>query len=88
MATQTKVRDHRFIDGVVVKKRILAEVQSYASTCANMPRLVSILIGHVPEAAVYVRNQERGAQQAGIPFEQVNWAGDISKKAARPSSLR
>ena len=83
MATQTKVRDHRFIDGVVVKKRILAEVQSYASTCANMPRLVSILIGHVPEAAVYVRNQERGAQQAGIPFEQVNWAGDISQESCK-----
>lgn len=77
------LRDHRIIDGVAVKKRILSDVRAYAEKCSAMPRLVSILIGDVPEAAVYVRNQARGAEQAGIPFEQVNWAGDITQESCK-----
>ena len=83
MTMQPGSPDHRFIDGVAVKKRILSQVRDYTAQCTVMPRLVSILIGEVPEAAVYVRNQARGAGQAGIPFEQVNWAGDISQDSCK-----
>lgn len=75
--------DHRYIDGIAVKKRILSDVRNYAEKFPAMPRLVSILIGDVPEAAVYVRNQARGAEQAGIPFEQVNWEGDITQERCK-----
>lgn len=75
--------DHRLIKGSTVKKRIVAEVASYTAQQGDMPRLVSILIGDVPEAAVYVRNQANGAKQAGLPFEQLNWAGDITQEACK-----
>lgn len=79
--------DHRFIDGIALKKRIITEVRRYTEDHPNMPRLVSILIGDVPEAAVYVRNQARGAEQAGIPFEQINWPGDITQNACKARLL-
>lgn len=88
MGTPTGSNDHRFIDGVAVKKRILSEVSDYVQQVAVMPRLVSILIGDVPEAAVYVRNQARGAEQSGIPFEQVNWAGDITQESCKAKLLQ
>ncbi len=63
--------DNRLIDGVAVKKRIIQAVHDYTATQQNMPRLVSIFVGDTPEADVYVRNQIRGAEQAGLPFEQL-----------------
>jgi methylenetetrahydrofolate dehydrogenase (NADP+)/methenyltetrahydrofolate cyclohydrolase len=71
--------DHRLIDGKAVKNRILAVVSAYTRTQTNMPKLVSISIGENPEVAVYVRNQERGAGQAGLPFERQIWASDITQ---------
>lgn len=88
MASGRAPNDNRLINGVDVKKRIIAEVADYASAHPNMPRLVSILVGDVPEAAVYVRNQARGAEQAGIPFEQVNWPGDITQEACKAQLLK
>lgn len=81
------VKDHRLINGVDVKNGIIADVCAYADQHPQMPRLVSILIGNVPEAAVYVRNQARGAEQAGIPFEQVNWPGEITQDACKARLL-
>ena len=48
-----------------------------------MGRLVSICIGSVPEAAVYVRGQARAAKTVGIPFEEVQWPSDISQAEAK-----
>lgn len=70
MPTSKQPQDHRFINGIDIKKRIISDVKAYTETQCDMPRLLSILIGDVPEAAVYVRNQVRGAEQAGLPFEQ------------------
>lgn len=83
MASKTEPKDNRLIDGLSVKKRIIADVKAYSAQHPDMPRLVSILIGDVPEAAIYVRNQVRGAEQAGLPFEQVTWAGDITQEACK-----
>ena len=80
-------KDNRLIDGVAVKKRIILDVKAYADQYPDMPRLVSILIGDVPEASIYVRNQARGAQQAGMPFEQVSWPSDITQDACKSKLL-
>ncbi|MEH6740732.1 MAG: bifunctional 5,10-methylenetetrahydrofolate dehydrogenase/5,10-methenyltetrahydrofolate cyclohydrolase [Sulfitobacter sp.] len=83
MSRDSKSMDHRFIDGIAVKKRFLAEVRSYVEGAGTLSRLVSILIGDVPEAAVYVRNQVRGAEQPGVPFEQLNWPADITQEVCK-----
>ena len=83
----TNITDNRLIDGIVVKKRIIAEVKEYADQFVELPNLVSILIGDVPEAAVYVRNQARGADQAGIPFKQVNWPSEIAQDECKTRIL-
>jgi methylenetetrahydrofolate dehydrogenase (NADP+) / methenyltetrahydrofolate cyclohydrolase len=81
------ITDNRLIDGIVVKKRIIAEVKEYADQFVELPNLVSILIGEVPEAAVYVRNQARGADQAGMPFKQVNWPTEIAQDECKTRIL-
>ena len=83
----TNITDNRLIDGIVVKKRIIAEVKEYADQFVEVTSLVSILIGDVPEAAVYVRNQARGADQAGIPFKQVNWPSEIAQDECKTRIL-
>ena len=83
----TNITDNRLIDGIVVKKRIIAEVKEYADQFVELPSLVSILIGDVPEAAVYVRNQAKAADQAGIPFKQVNWPTDIAQDECKTRIL-
>ena len=83
----TNITDNRLIDGIVVKKRIITEVKEYANQFVELPSLVSILIGDVPEAAVYVRNQARGADQAGIPFKQVNWPSEIAQDECKTRIL-
>ena len=40
----TNITDNRLIDGIVVKKRIIAEVKEYANQFVELPSLVSILI--------------------------------------------
>ena len=83
----TNIKDNRLMDGIVVKKRIIAEVKQYAEEFTELPSLVSILIGDVPEAAVYVRNQARGAEQSGMPFKQVNWPSDITQDECKARIL-
>ena len=75
--------DPRLINGVAVKAEILSEVRAYTSAHPNMPALVSILIGDQAAAAVYVRNQKRTAEQAGIPFEEQVWPADISQEECK-----
>ncbi|MCF2869876.1 bifunctional 5,10-methylenetetrahydrofolate dehydrogenase/5,10-methenyltetrahydrofolate cyclohydrolase [Octadecabacter sp. G9-8] len=79
--------DHRLLNGIPVKTRIIDEVRDYTDRQDTMPRLVSILIGDVPEAAVYVRNQARSAKAAGLPFEQENWPGDITQETCKARLL-
>ena len=73
------MEDNRLVKGAPVRKRILEEVRSYTDATPDMPRLISVLIGDTAEAAVYIRNQKRGAEQAGLPFEEVVWPADITQ---------
>ena len=77
------MEDNRLVKGAPVRKRILEEVRAYTDANPNMPRLVSVLIGDTAEAAVYIRNQKRGAEQAGLPFEEVVWPADITQEECK-----
>lgn len=79
--------DHRLLKGRPVADRILAQTAEKTALAKNMGELVSITIGDVPEIDVYVRNQERGAQKAGIKFRRENWSGDISQDDAKAQIL-
>ena len=78
--------DNRLIDGRKVQARILSDVAEFvADAAATTPigKLVSISFGDIAEVAVYVRNQERAALKANIPFEQIVWPPDISAEEAK-----
>ncbi len=78
--------DNRLIDGRKVQARILSEVAEFvanAATTTPIGKLVSISFGDIAEVAVYVRNQERAASRASIPFEQIVWPPDISAEEAK-----
>ncbi|MEM7300643.1 MAG: bifunctional 5,10-methylenetetrahydrofolate dehydrogenase/5,10-methenyltetrahydrofolate cyclohydrolase [Pseudomonadota bacterium] len=84
------MKDNRLLDGRAVQARILDEVSAYtAEASARQPlgRLVSISIGDIPEVAVYIRNQARAAERAGLPFAQEFWPANISYDACKQRIL-
>jgi methylenetetrahydrofolate dehydrogenase (NADP+)/methenyltetrahydrofolate cyclohydrolase len=69
------------IDGKAIAARFLAGAAVEAATLAAegwAPRLVSISVGDVAAAELYVRNQSRQAAAAGVAFEARNYAATIS----------
>ena len=81
LAATTSPHPHNLLRGKPVADEILADVRSGVSelSSAGWPvKLVSMTIGDVPEAALYVRNQARVADRAGIQFEERNFAASIS----------
>ena len=83
--------DNRLIDGRAVQTRMLKDIEQEAAALSKdgqMGRLVSISIGDVPEVAIYIRNQERAAAKAGIPFEQINWPADMSQADCKAALLK
>ena len=78
-----KKHDHRHLRGAPVKNRIIAEVRTYVDAQKDLGKLVSISIGATPEVAVYIRNQARVAEQAGIPFEEQVWEAEISQEECK-----
>ena len=86
------VTDHRFIDGRKVRVRIIDEVRAgleaeAKDAGARVGRLVSISIGDTPAVAVYVRNQARGAAEAGLRFDPHVWPDDISQDECKARIL-
>lgn len=76
--------DPRFIDGKAVAARIYEEVRGEFEALGGTKRkLVSISIGGDKEVAVYIRNQVRGAQRAGIPFNDQYWDGDLTQEECK-----
>jgi len=72
--------DPRFIDGKTVAARIYDEVRpEFQALGGAKQKLVSISIGGDKEVAVYIRNQVRGAERAGIPFDDQYWDGALSQ---------
>jgi len=69
------------IDGKAIAARMVSEVRAEASELAAAgwePRLVSISVGDVAAAELYVRNQQKSAQAAGVAFEARNYPETIS----------
>lgn len=84
------IKDHRLIDGRKVRKRILDEVRAAfeaegAPDCVG--RLVSVCIGNTPAVDVYVRNQARGAAEAGLRFEAQIWPDAMTQEACKARIL-
>ncbi|MDZ7643322.1 MAG: bifunctional 5,10-methylenetetrahydrofolate dehydrogenase/5,10-methenyltetrahydrofolate cyclohydrolase [Woeseiaceae bacterium] len=80
------MNDNRLLHGTALRDRILTEVADEVARVTKthpLGHLVSISIGDKPEVAVYIRNQERGAAKAGIPFEQQVWPEDLSQEEAK-----
>ncbi|WP_127901532.1 bifunctional 5,10-methylenetetrahydrofolate dehydrogenase/5,10-methenyltetrahydrofolate cyclohydrolase [Solirhodobacter olei] len=69
------------IDGKAIAARMLAATRVEAAALTNegwAPRLVSISVGDVAAAELYVRNQSRQAERAGVGFEARNYPDTIS----------
>jgi methylenetetrahydrofolate dehydrogenase (NADP+)/methenyltetrahydrofolate cyclohydrolase len=69
------------IDGKAIAARKRAEIAEQAAALAGagwQPRLVSISVGDAAAAALYVRNQQRSAESAGVQFEARNYDAAMS----------
>lgn len=69
------------IDGKAIAARMRGETRAQAQALAEAgwePRLVSISVGDVAAAELYVRNQQRSAEAAGVAFEARNYPETIS----------
>ena len=69
------------IDGKAIAARLRAEVAAEAKELESAgwkPRLVSISVGDSAAAELYVRNQQRSAESAGVAFEARNYPAETS----------
>ncbi len=69
------------IDGRAIAGRMMTETLAEARALTDagwQPRLVSISVGDVAAAELYVRNQQKQAQAAGVEFEARNYPNEIS----------
>ena len=69
------------IDGKAIAARMVEEVRAEAADLTAKgwaPRLVSISVGDVAAAELYVRNQQKSAEAAGLQFEARNYPASIS----------
>ncbi|MDR0810645.1 MAG: bifunctional 5,10-methylenetetrahydrofolate dehydrogenase/5,10-methenyltetrahydrofolate cyclohydrolase [Gemmobacter sp.] len=69
------------IDGKAIAARMVNEVRAEAAELSEKgwtPRLVSISVGDVAAAELYVRNQQRHAEAAGVAFEARTYPATIS----------
>ncbi|PTV93863.1 methylenetetrahydrofolate dehydrogenase (NADP+)/methenyltetrahydrofolate cyclohydrolase [Rhodobacter aestuarii] len=69
------------IDGKSFAEQTLAQTRAEAqalSAAGWAPRLVSISVGDVAAAELYVRNQQKRAEAAGVGFEARNYPASIS----------
>ncbi len=69
------------IDGRAIARRLQAEAAAEAARLAAegwAPRLVSVSVGDVAAAELYVRNQRRQAESAGLAFEARDYPASIS----------
>jgi methylenetetrahydrofolate dehydrogenase (NADP+) / methenyltetrahydrofolate cyclohydrolase len=69
------------IDGKAIGANMRAEVAQDAAQLAEQgwqPRLVSLSVGDTAAAELYVRNQQRSAESAGVEFEARNYPFETS----------
>jgi methylenetetrahydrofolate dehydrogenase (NADP+)/methenyltetrahydrofolate cyclohydrolase len=69
------------IDGKAIAARMRDEIRAEAQALAEAgwaPRLISISVGDVAAAELYVRNQQKSALASGVAFEARNYPETIS----------
>ncbi len=69
------------IDGKKIAAKVTKEVAEEAASLAAdgwQPHLVSVSVGDVAAAEIYVRNQSRNAESAGVTFEVRNYPAETS----------
>ena len=73
---------HKIIDGKLLAREILEEVSDSVADLASagwQPKLVAIVIGDSAPVALYVRNQKRTSENAGIEFEERAFSGESTE---------
>ena len=75
--------DTRLLKGAPLRNKIIEQIQTDLTTLPPIGKLCSISIGEVEEVGIYIRNQKRLAEKAGIPFEEQYWPGDLSQSEAK-----
>ncbi len=69
------------IDGKAVAAELRTEVRNEAQKLSELgwsPRLVSVSVGETAAAELYVRNQQKQAESAGVQFEARNYPAETS----------
>lgn len=69
------------IDGKAIAAKIKSEVAAQAASLAEagwQPHLVSVSVGDSAAAEIYVRNQRRNAESAGVKFEARDYPANTS----------
>ncbi len=69
------------IDGKEIAAKLRSEVRAEAQALSELgwaPRLVSICVGDTAAAEIYVRNQQKQAENAGVQFEARSYPAETS----------
>lgn len=77
---------NRDLRGKPLADKILDQVASEMATLIQqgwVSKLISITVGEVAAAKIYVRNQRRAAERVGIAFEERNFAADVTEQELR-----
>jgi methylenetetrahydrofolate dehydrogenase (NADP+)/methenyltetrahydrofolate cyclohydrolase len=80
------MKDHRLLDGRVVRDRILDEVTARvraALVTHAIGRLVSVSIGEHKAVAVYERGQASAARKVGLRFESQTWPETLTQEECK-----
>lgn len=82
----TDTISHKLLDGRRAAAEILDGLARDAIALAEIgwaPRLMSVTVGETQAVDIYVRNQRRRAEAAGIAFEERNFPADVSRAEIR-----
>ena len=71
----------RVIDGKAIAATMRARLAQQIAALAFRPELVVVLVGDDPASAVYVRNKDRAAHEAGIAVRTIHLPADIAEAA-------
>ena len=71
----------QIIDGKALAARLQARVQARVATLPFQPGLAVVLVGDHPASAVYVRNKDRAATQAGLAVRTIRMPADTAQAA-------
>lgn len=69
----------RLLDGKALAAALRADIAARAATLSYRPGLAVVLVGDDPASAVYVRNKDRAAQQAGLNARTIRLPADTAQ---------